>query len=31
MKELDDLKMHPLFTDDKKVLNNTEDPNIEAL
>lgn len=30
-KEIDDLKNHPLFTDDKDVLNNSDDPNIEAL
>jgi hypothetical protein len=31
LKEIDDLKLHPLFTNDKKVLKNTEDPNVEAL
>jgi hypothetical protein len=30
-KEVDDLKNHPLFTDNKEVLNNSSDPNIEAL
>jgi hypothetical protein len=31
MKEVEQLKFHPLFTEDKNVLNNTDDPNIEAL
>jgi hypothetical protein len=29
--EIENLKFHPLLTDDKKALNNTDDPNIEAL
>jgi hypothetical protein len=30
-KEIEALKFHPLFADDKEVLKNSDDPNVEAL